>query len=89
MNLTNEIILEFSNGYFEVRNKKVAEDSGNDYLSDKKTFATLAHLQKYLEPCSVAESDLVKACQIARLEAGIKSAKVGVEMKNKIKGKSL
>ena len=54
MNLTDTIILEFHNGYFEVQHKKVAEDSGNAYLSPKKTFATLTHLERYLTPYSVA-----------------------------------
>lgn len=77
MNLTNDIILEFRNGYFEVQHKKVAEDSGNVYLSEKKTFATLSHLKKYLAPYSVAQCALEKAVIEAKKEAGIKSAKQG------------
>lgn len=83
MKLTNTIILEFSNGYFEVQHEKVAEDSGNVYLSDKKTFATLSHLEKYLAPYSVAKGVLENAVGEAKKEAGIKSAKQGLEAKRK------
>ena len=87
MKLTNDIILEFKNGYFEVQRRKVTESSGNEYLSDKKTFATKSHLEKYLVPYGVAQGDLEKGIQLAIREAGIKSAKQGLEMKKKAKGK--
>ena len=83
MNLTDTIILEFHNGYFEVQHKKVAEDSGNAYLSHKKTFATLPHLEKYLAPYSVAQSDLTNAIDVAKKEAGIKTAKQGLKFKER------
>ena len=83
MNLTDTIILEFHNGYFEVQHKKVAEDSGNAYLSPKKTFATLPHLEKYLTPYSVAQDVLTKAIDVAKKEAGIKTAKQGLKFKER------
>ena len=83
MNLTDTIILEFHNGYFEVQHKKVAEDSGNIYLSPKKTFATLPHLEKYLTPYSVAQDVLTNAVEVAKKEAGIKSAKQGLKFKER------
>lgn len=83
MNLTNNIVLEFSNGYFEIQHKKVSETSGKPYLSDKKTFATQSHLEKYLTPYSVAESILEKAIKEAKLEAGIKAAKQGAKIKER------
>lgn len=81
MNLTDSIILEFNSGYFEVQHKKVSEKTGEPYLSDKKTFATQSHLEKYLAPYSVAESVLEQAIKTAKLEAGIKAAKQGAKMK--------
>ena len=84
MNLTNDIILEFKNGYFEVQHKKVAQDSGRPYLSDKKTFATRLHLEKYLAPYSVAQEDLTKAISEAIKERGIKDAKAGLAAKNRL-----
>ena len=83
MNLTNDIILEFKNGYFEVQHKKVAQDSGNAYLSDKKTFATRLHLENYLAPYSVPQDILEKTMQLAKTERGIKDAKAGLAAKNK------
>lgn len=86
MKLTNDIILEFKNGYFEVQHKKVAESSGNAYSSDKKTFATQSHLEKHLAPYSVTQGDLEKGMQLAIREAGIKSAKQALEMKGRKNG---
>lgn len=83
MNLTNDIILEFKSGYFEIQHKNVAQDSGNTYLSDKKTFATRLHLEKYLAPYSVAQEDLTKAIGEAIKERGIKDAKAGLAAKDK------
>lgn len=83
MNLTNDIILEFKSGYFEVRHKKVAHDSGNAYLSDKKTFATRLHLENYLAPYRVAQEELTKAIDEAIKERGIKDAKAGLAAKDK------
>lgn len=83
MNLTDSIVLEFNSGYFEVQHKKVSEKSGKPYLSDKKTFATLAHLEKYLAPYSVPDSVLEQAIKTAKLEAGIKSAKQAKAIKER------
>lgn len=83
MNLTDTIILEFHNGYFEVQHKKVAEDSGNAYLSSKKTFATPPHLEKYLTPYSVAQNALTNAIEVAKKEASIKAAKQGLKFKGR------
>ena len=83
MNLTDTIILEFHNGYFEVQHKKVAEDSGNVYLSNKKTFSTLPHLEKYLTPYRVAQDVLTNAIEVAKKEAGIKTAKQGLKFKER------
>lgn len=88
MNLTNDIILEFKNGYFEVQHKKVSQDSGNPYLSDKKTFATRLHIENYLAPYSVAQEDLTKAIDEAKTERGIKDAKAGLAAKDKFGRKS-
>ena len=85
MNLTNSIILEFSNGYFEIQHVKVSETSGAAYLSDKKTFATLSHLKKYLTPYSVAGSVLMNGIKAAKRDAGIRAAKQGLKMKGRIK----
>lgn len=79
MNLTDSIILEFKSGYFEVQHKKVADESGNEYLSDKKTFANQSHLEKYLAPYSVSESVLSDGVNAAKKEAGIKAAKAAKE----------
>lgn len=79
MNLTNDIILEFKNGYFEVQHKKVSETSGKPYLSDKKTFATQSHLKKYLAPYSVSDGALADGVNAAKKEAGIKAAKAAKE----------
>lgn len=83
MNLTDSIILEFNNGYFEIQHKKVSETSGKPYLSDKKTFATLTHLKKHLSSYNIADSVLETAVKTAKLEAGIKAAKQGVKMKDR------
>lgn len=83
MNLTDNIVLEFSNGYFEIQHKKVSEKSGKPYLSDKKTFATLSHLKKHLKPYGVAESVLEQAIKTAKLEAGIKAAKQRAKVKER------
>lgn len=83
MNLTDNIVLEFSNGYFEVQHKKVSEKTGEPYLSDKKTFATQQHLEKYLSPYSVSYGVLEQAIKTAKLEAGIKAAKQGAKMKGR------
>lgn len=88
MNLTSDIILEFKSDYFEVQHKKVAQDSGNPYLSDKKTFATRLHLEKYLAPYSVTQEELTKAIDEAVKERGIKDAKAGLAAKDKFGGKS-
>ncbi|QAY17999.1 hypothetical protein [Pseudoalteromonas phage C7] len=87
MNLTNDIILEFKNGYFEIQHRKVSETSGKGYLSDKKTFATQSHLEKYLAPYSVAQDVLADGIKSAIREAGIKSAIAGKEAVNKFGGK--
>ena len=89
MNLTNDIILEFKNGYFEVQHKKVAQDSGKAYLSDKKTFATRLHLESYLAPYSVAQEELRKAIEEAKIERGIKDSKAGLAAKDKFGRKSV
>lgn len=83
MNLTDDIVLEFKNGYFEVQHVKVAEDSGNPYLSDKKTFATQSHLEKYLTPYDVPQGVLEKTMQAAKTERGIKDAKAAIVAKEK------
>ena len=88
MNLTNGIILEFKNGYFEVQHKKVTQDSGKPYLSDKKTFATRLHLEKYLAPYRVAQEELTKAIDEAVKERGIKDAKAAIVAKDKFGIKS-
>jgi len=88
MNLTNEIILEFKSGYFEVQHKKIAQDSGKPYLSDKKTFATRLHLEKYLSPYGIAQEELTKAIASAIKERGIKEAKAGLAAKNRLSRKS-
>ena len=77
MKLTNTINLEFNNGYFEVQHEKVSKETGKVYLSDKKTFATLSHLRKYLTPYSTCKHALKNGVKLAKLEAGIKSAKQG------------
>ena len=74
MNLTNDIILEFKNGYFEIQHKMVSETSGKWRLSAKKTFATQSHLEKYLAPYSLAQDVLEDGVKSAIREAGIKSA---------------
>lgn len=79
MNLTNDIILEFKNGYFEIQHKRVSETSGKGRLSDKKTFATQSHLKKYLAPYSLAECALIDGVNAAKKEAGIKAAKAAKE----------
>lgn len=81
MNLTDSIVLEFNSGYFEVQHKKVSEKTGEPYLSDKKTFATQSHLEKYLSPYSVSDGVLEQSIKTAKLEAGIKAAKQGAKMK--------
>ena len=83
MNLTDSIILEFNSGYFEVQHKNVSETSGKPYLSDKKTFATMPHLKKYLATYSVSERILEQAIKTAKLEAGIKAAKQGAKIKER------
>lgn len=83
MNLTNDIVLEFKNGYFEVQHKKVAQDSGKPYLSDKKTFATRLHLEKYLAPYSIAQEELRVGIKKAKTERGIKDAKASIVAKDK------
>lgn len=88
MKLTNDIILEFKNGYFEVQHEKVAQDSGKPYLSDKKTFATRLYLEKYLAPYRVAQEELTKAIDEAVKERGIKDAKAGLAAKDKFGRKS-
>ena len=74
MNLTNDIILEFKNGYFEIQHKMVSETSGKGRLSAKKTFATQPHLEKYLAPYRLAKDVLEDDIKSAIREAGIKSA---------------
>lgn len=83
MKLTKDIILEFKSGYFEVQHVKVAQDSGEPYLSDKKTFATQSHLEKYLAPYSVAQGFLEKVVQEVKTERGIKDAKAAIAAKEK------
>ncbi|AWG71969.1 hypothetical protein [Pseudoalteromonas phage PHS21] len=88
MNLTNDIILEFKNGYFEIQHKRVSGTSGKGRLSDKKTFATRLHLEKYLAPYSAAQEELTKAIEGAIKERGIKDAKAGIAAKDKFGRKS-
>lgn len=76
MNLTDTIVLEFNDGYYEIQHEKTAKDSGKKYLSDKKTFAEILHLKKYLSQYGVDHELTPNVINLVKMESGIKQAKI-------------
>ena len=75
MKLTDTILLEYNNGYYEIQHEKVAQETGNKYLSEKKTFAEYKYLDKYLAPYNISEQVLLAAVKTAKIESGVRQAK--------------
>jgi hypothetical protein len=83
MKLTDSIVLQYSDGYYEVQHVKVAEESGKEYLTAKKTFATIPHLQKYLSPYNIAEEVLQEGIIESKKQEAILNAKMREVAKRK------
>ena len=83
MKLTDSIVLQYSDGYYEVQHVKVAEESGKEYLTAKKTFATIPHLQKYLSPYNISDEVLQESILESKREESVMNAKLREVAKRK------
>ena len=89
MKLTDSIVLQYSDGYYEVQHVKLAEESGKEYLTAKKTFATIPHLQKYLSPYNISDQVLQESILESKRECGVMEARMRALAKSKFNKGSL
>lgn len=83
MKLTDTISIEFNNGYYEIQHEKTAKDTNKKYFSDKKTFAELSHLKRYLSNFGASDEITPEFIDLLKIESGIRQAKNAALIKSR------